>query len=113
MAESKVKNFMKNMFRVGTPECAISFALVAMVLAIMFLVVGFWQTLLILALMLVGAFLGGVKEKKKWFQGIINKLFPPKQNIPYRERNAAIEKAVRETIEVEAAPENTKEEVAE
>ena len=103
MAESKVKNFMKNMFRIGTPECAISFALVAMVLAVMFLVVGFWQTLLIMGLMLVGAFLGGVKDKKQWFLNLLNKIFPPKNTIPYRERNAAIEKAVRETMEADAA----------
>lgn len=94
---------LKNMFKVGTPECAISFAVIAMVLAVLFLLVGFWQTLLILLLMLVGAFLGGVKEKKKFFLNIINRLFPPKNQIPYRERNPEIERAIRESKEADEA----------
>lgn len=104
MADNKFTTFMRNMFRIGTPECAIAFAVIAMVLAVLFLLVGFWQTLLILGLMLVGAFLGGVKEKKKWFQGIINKLFPPKNSIPYREKNPELEKAIRESLEADKEP---------
>ena len=92
---------MKKMFKVGTPECAISFAVITMVLAILFLMVGFWRTLLILLLMAVGAFLGGVKDKKQFFLNIINRLFPPKNTIPYRERNPEIEKAIRESKEAE------------
>lgn len=99
LADNKLTSFLRNMFRIGTPECAISFAVIAMALAVLFLLVGFWQTLLILGLMLIGAFLGGVKDKKKWFQGIINKLFPPKNSIPYREKNPELEKAVRESLE--------------
>lgn len=101
MAEKKFNTFMRNLFKVGTPECAISFAVIAMILAILFLLVGFGKTLLILGLMLIGAFLGGVKDKKKWFQGIINKLFPPKNSIAYRETNPELEKAVRDSLETE------------
>ena len=54
---------------------------------------------LIAALILVGAFIGGVKDKKEWIRNVINRLFPPKQNIPYREQNAEIEKAVKEATE--------------
>ena len=70
-------------------------------LTILFLMVGFWRTLLILLLMAVGAFLGGVKDKKQFFLNIINRLFPPKNTIPYRERNPEIEKAIRESKEAE------------
>ena len=91
--------FVKNMFKVGTPECAITFAVVAMVMALLFLLLGFWQTLLIVALILLGAFIGGVKDKKEWVRNAVNKLFPPKQNIPYREQNAEIEKTVKEATE--------------
>ena len=38
--------YVKNMFKVGTAECAISFAVIAMVLAIMLLSGLFWKKLL-------------------------------------------------------------------
>lgn len=102
--------FAKKMFQIGTPECAITFAVIAMVLALLFLVLGFWQTLLIAALVLVGAFIGGVKDKKEWIRNLVNKLFPPRQNMPYREQNAEIERAVKEVTEEPAqAPEETQE----
>ena len=91
--------FTKNMFKVGTPECAITFAVIAMVLALLFLLLGFWQTLLIAALIVVGAFVGGVKDKKEWIRNAVNRLFPPKQQIPYREQHPEIEKAVKEVTE--------------
>lgn len=101
--------FAKNMFKIGTVECAVFFGAAAMVLALLFLLVGFWQTLLIAALVLVGVFLGGVKDKKDWIRNLVNRLFPPKQNVPFRERNEEIEKAVRESRESEAAPAEPKE----
>lgn len=91
--------FTKNMLKIGTPECAIFFAVVAMVLAVLFLMVGFWQTLLIAALALLGAFMGGIRDKKDWIRNAVNRLFPPKQNMPYRERNEEIEKAVKNSLE--------------
>ena len=74
----------RNMFRIGTPECAIFFGAVAMVLALLFLTIGFWRTLLVAALVTAGAFIGGVSNKKDWFRGVINRLFPPKQNVTYK-----------------------------
>lgn len=81
----KWKNFFRHCFQIGTPECAVFFSVAAMVLALLFLTIGFWQTLLVAALVALGAFLGGVKDKKEWVRGAVNKLFPPKQNIPFRE----------------------------
>lgn len=101
--------FTKKMFKIGTPECAVTFALVAMVLALLVLLLGFWQTLLVAVLALVGAFIGGVKDKKEWVRNTVNRLFPPKQNMPYREQNVEIEKAVREATEDPRDPQNTKE----
>lgn len=99
MNENKWSAFTKNMFKVGTPECAVFFGAAAMVLALLFLLVGFWKTLLIAALVLAGAFIGGVKDKKEWLRNLVNRLFPPKQNAPYWERNEEIEKAVKESRE--------------
>ena len=91
--------FAKNMLKIGTAECAIFFAVMAMVLALLFLIAGFWQTLLILALVLVGAFIGGVKDKKEWIRNTVNRLFPAKQAPAYREKNEEIAKAVHEALE--------------
>ena len=90
--------FTKNMFKVGTAECAIFFGVVAMVLALMFLIAGFWETILIAALIAVGAFVGGVKDKKEWIRNAVNHLFPAKQP-SYQEKNEEITKAVHEVLE--------------
>ncbi len=84
----KWKNFVQNMFKIGTPECALFFGAAAMVLALLFLTVGFWETILIALLVCVGAFIGGVKDKKEWIRKTVNRLFPPRQNV-YRETSSA------------------------
>lgn len=85
----KWKNFTQNMFKIGTPECALFFGASAMVLALLFLTVGFWETVLIAALVCVGAFIGGVKDKKEWVRKTVNRLFPPRKNVLYREERSA------------------------
>lgn len=98
MSNERWKNFAQNMFRIGTPECAVSFGVIAMVLALLFLLLGFWQTLLIAALVALGTFIGGVKNKKEWLRALINRLFPPKQRIAYREQPTDAEKRVKEAM---------------
>ena len=97
MRDNRLNETFRNMFRIGTPECAIFFGLLAMVLALLFLTIGFWRTLLVAALVSVGAFIGGVSNKKEWFRNLINRLFPPKGDVPYREREPSAEKAVQES----------------
>ena len=82
--ESKRNDFTAKILQVGTAECAIFFAVVAMVLALLFLYIGFWKTVLIAVLVCAGLFIGGVKNKKAWISDKINRLFPPKSNVPYR-----------------------------
>ena len=94
--DNKLGRFAQNMFHVGTPECAIFFAVAAMVLALLFLALGFWRTMLVAVLVLAGAFLGGVKDKKEWISEKVNRLFPPKASVPYKETNEDIQRAVRE-----------------
>jgi len=118
MSENKPNGFLKNMCKIGTPECAIFFAVVAMVLAILFLSLGFWNTVLVLLIMGLGAFLGGVKDKKGWLKKLLNRLVPDRKMVPYREQNPEIIRTVREATaaadkreeesasqEAEAAPE--------
>ena len=102
MNESKLQHFAKNMFKIGTPECAIFSAIAAMVLALLILLVGFWNTMLVALLMLLGAFVGGVKDKKQWIKDKINLFFPAPHTVPYREDNEAIARAVREATGMRA-----------
>lgn len=79
----KSKEYMQNMFKVGTPECAISMGLVGLVLGVMFLLLGFWQTILDALIVIVFAFLGGVKDKKAFIAKFVNRVFPQKtDNFP-------------------------------
>ena len=97
----KLKNFFRQMFTIGTPECAVFFGVAAMVLALLFLLLGFWKSVMIAALVAVGAFLGGVKDKKGCISRVVNRLFPPKTSVPYREKATTeeIEKALHDTKE--------------
>ena len=107
MSDKERKTIFSNIFTIGTPECAIFSAVIAMVLALLFLTVGFWKALLVGALMAVGAFLGGVKDKRQWLKNVINRLFPARSIVPYREQNPEIARAVRKATEArrETAPE--------
>lgn len=97
--DNKKAIFTARILQVGTAECAIFFAILAMVLALLFLSLGFWKTVLIAVLVCVGLFLGGVKNKKEWITDRINKLFPPRQNMPYRSEQDDLHKAVKAAVE--------------
>ena len=88
----KWKNFAHEMLVVGTPECAVFSGAAAMVLALLLLTLGFWKTLLVTAIVCVGAFIGGVKDKKGFIARIVNRLFPPKTPVPYQTRKEDAEK---------------------
>ena len=89
------RSFFQQAFRVGTPECAVFSAGVAMLLGLLFLWIGLWKTLLIFTLMLAGAFIGGVEDKQEWIRALINRLFPVKPAVTYREPRHSAGKAVR------------------
>ena len=99
MSDPERKNSFANIFTIGTPECAIFSAAAAMVLALLFLTVGFWNALLVALLMALGAFLGGVGDKRQWLKNVINRLFPARTVVPYREQNPEIARAVRKATE--------------
>ena len=107
--ESKLSRFFRNMFHVGTPECAIFFSVVAMVLAILLLSIGFWRTLLVAALALLGGVLGGVKDKKEWIRAKVNRLFPAREPVPYKEKNEEIQRVVREARQARESMERQEE----
>lgn len=99
--ENKIVAFFKKAFKVGTPECAIFFAAVAMVVAILILTVGLWKTLLVALFIGLGLFIGGVSDKKDKLRNLINTLFPARKPETY-DREAFL-KEMSEDVRAEAA----------
>ncbi len=69
----KNKQFLKNMTQIGTPECAIFMGVVGLVLGILFLLFGFFKTLLLCAIIALFVFLGAVKDKKEFISNLMNR----------------------------------------
>lgn len=68
-----MRDFFRRVFTPGTPECAIACGLLGIVVALMLLSIGVWKTLLIVVLVAIGAFIGGVKDKKAFIRKLIDK----------------------------------------
>ncbi len=113
---SKFELFMKKAFKPGNPECAIFCVVVALITAILFLTIGFWSTLLIMALVVVALFIGGVSDKKATFKKAADKVAPVKDKV-YQMRDARVAKAIEEAkaqeAQAQAAVEEAKEEITE
>lgn len=65
------KKFLRQLFTVGTPHCAAACVLAGVFIALIALWAGIWRALLVVAVVAVGAFVGGVKEKKQFFRKFI------------------------------------------
>ena len=88
-------SFFHQMCKIGTPECAVFSAVIAMALGLLLLLVGFWNTVWIALLLAVGAFLGGVKDKKQWLKDVLNRIIPNKDPVAYKEQRPDISRAIR------------------
>lgn len=75
----QIKDFWKRVTTPGTVECAIACALLGILVAILLLSIGVWKTLLIVVLVAIGIFIGGVKDKKVFIGRILN-FFSRKQD---------------------------------
>ena len=109
---SKFELFMKKAFKPGNPECAIFCVVIALITAILFLTIGFWSTLLIMVLVVVALFIGGVSDKKASFKKAADKVAPVKDKV-YQMRDARIAKAIEEAKAAEEKAEEAVEETAE
>ena len=96
MNDNKDRSFLANVFKAGTPECAVFSAAAAMVLGLLLLTVGFWNTVWIALFGVVGGILGGVKDKKQMLKNVLNRIIPDKKTVPYREQHPDITQAVRD-----------------
>ena len=105
----KMKAFTENMLKVGTPECAIFCGVTALAVAVFILLLGFWQTVLVAALLLLGVFVGGVKDKKNWLRNVVNRLFPARTMTPYKADDVRFAKEEKQEKEQENKQEKKQE----
>ena len=63
--------FLQKVFSTGTPHCAVACALAGTFIALIALWAGFWKALFVVAAVAAGAFVGGVKDKKRLFRKLI------------------------------------------
>ena len=96
MSDRNDRPSLPSIFKVGTPECAIFSCAAAVGVGLLLLTVGFWKALWIALLGAVGAFLGGVSNKKEIVKNVLNRVIPDKKTVLYREQCPDIVKAVRD-----------------
>ena len=65
------KTFLSQMLTAGTRACALFGALVGLIFAVLCLTIGVSKALVIGIVCLIGAFIGGVKDKAGFFKKII------------------------------------------
>lgn len=66
-----LKSFLSQIFTPGTVPCTLFGVLMGLVFAVLCLTIGVGKTLLVVLFCLVGAFIGGVKDKGKFIRGVI------------------------------------------
>lgn len=73
-----INDKIRALFKIGTPACGLSFALIGALLCGLAVGIGIPNTLLIALFALLGLFIGAVRHKLSWLRDLINRLFPPK-----------------------------------
>lgn len=85
---SKFLSDLKKVLTPGTPLCALIYAAVGVVLAILLLSIGFWKTLIIIAFGAIGGLIGGIGNKQQAVREAVNRRFPDR-DVPIRDPGAA------------------------
>ena len=73
-----LNDLLREMTTWGTPACGAFCGVIGIVVAVLLLTIGFWETVLVALMCALGVFLGAVKDKSAFCKRVINKLFPPK-----------------------------------
>lgn len=66
------KEIVTSLLEPGTRLSALFYAVLGLIVAVLLLTIGFWKTLLIVLCCLVGAFIGGVKDKRAFIQRFLS-----------------------------------------
>lgn len=65
--------------KMGTPAMGIAIGLGLVGAAVLIMLIGFWKTLLLVALFGIGFFLGTVENKQEFIKDTANKIIPEKE----------------------------------
>ena len=106
MSDKRVRKYLQ----VGTMECMLLCMGVALLIGIGFFTIGFWRTLLLAVLLVLGMFIGGVTNKREMMADAANKLFPARAQ--QAARNLQLAEKVRRTVNNEDFEEEPAEEAA-
>ncbi len=68
----------------GTPSCALFYGGLGIGAAILLITIGFWKTLLVIALFCLGILIGGIGNKKDFAKLVVGKFFPQKEMTAYK-----------------------------
>ena len=104
MSDKRVRKYLQ----VGTMECMLLCMGVALLIGIGFFTIGFWRTLLLALLLLLGMFIGGVTNNREMMADVSNKLFPARAQ--QAARNQQLAEKVRRTVNNEDFDEEPAEE---
>lgn len=64
--------------KIGTTQCGLLLGACGVAIAFLLIFLGFWNTLLVLALFALGYWIGAIEGKTNFIKNTINRLFPPK-----------------------------------
>ncbi|MDD2648108.1 MAG: DUF2273 domain-containing protein [Eubacteriales bacterium] len=95
----------KSAFSFGTPACGVVCGIIGALIALFWLIFGFWKMLFVLAMFAAGYLIGAVDNKTEKFKRLIGRLVPSVQKLetPVPQK-AEIQSFKKET------PENTADE---
>ena len=65
--------------KIGTPMAGVAFGTALVAVAVLIMVIGFWKTLILLALFGIGFFLGTVENKQEFVKDTVNRVIPAKE----------------------------------
>ncbi len=108
---SKLSDNLHKLFRPGTALATFTYALIGVVIAVLFMAIGFWKTLMILVFAAIGALIGAFGNRKDEIAKEIKEKAAAIK-VPTKKDAAAVE-AVEESAETEEAADVEVEEEAE
>lgn len=82
-----MEEWVKTLFKRGTPQCGLAYGIIAFVFAILLVTLGFWKTLLVAVICGLVAFLGGVKNHEQALKNGINHILPKQHTIKSTEKS--------------------------
>ena len=87
----------------GTPTFGIVLGILFMGIGLLWMVLGFWKTLLLLVLFAAGYFIGGVGNKTEFVKDAVNRVIPEKKPTPIDVRET-IAKEQESALQPQARP---------